>query len=180
MTPEEMMQKQKELRDLLRAKSTIYAGPDAQGLLPPPGTTLEVRITAEAALIRSLSGTGCATAMRDGNTYLIFLDRVLYPLITAALGTYSRRFTILEEYAHILHGDVVEDSLLPVSAARERFAKGYASDRLWLELGKCGEFDLQQNLAATASREGWSGPSSLDYQNAFPQLINEPEAWREG
>lgn len=137
--------------------------------------------TCPAGRIRALSQTGCSTVVRDGDRYLIIIDEDCDPQLSIQLGPHALRFIAIHEYAHIIHGDVFEDQLRRRTEEErqqaERFAYGYAVDRLWAELVASGHHDLSQALLEATRSLGYLGPTTAEYRERFPTFADEPATW---
>lgn len=122
----------------------------ANGLAPFKSIPIQVYLT-RPGLIKEVScnTNAIGSVMRDGTRYLIFIDKEGDPKIEPFVGNLTRRYLVLHEYAHIIHGDVFEDKdsaekLKVINSTlselntywkpAEKFANKYAAERLQSEL----------------------------------------------
>jgi hypothetical protein len=151
------------------------------------GRRVEVYLV-QQGLLASLfrDADACGTVIRKGETYLIFVDEAGHPQVNRVLERLdnSRRFSILHEYAHILHGDVLMDDPERISARSpaqrqdtETYANGYAAQRIYGELQSKYQFDAARDLMEVKKGSHWIGPLDSEYATQFPDLKDEHRTW---
>lgn len=156
-----------------------------QKLHPINGRPVEVYLVQPGVIGAMSSSNAAGCVFSDSNRYLVFCDHGGAPGMPPPFTlSQRRRFVVLEEYAHALHGDVYTDNPAGMLArtplawqVAESFARGYAAERFAVELSATHQTALAQFVLGQQAVNGWVFPSDPSYLKRYPLLVNERASW---
>ena len=176
MTLEEAIERQRERYDAIIGAATMVYCDVAGGLAEVGEKPVEVRCV-PSRLFNAVMGqrTNSCTMMYEG-WYAIFIsDQPLCLRLEKLQGHWLRRFLVLHEYGHILHGDVFEgnpqasyDRQMRASQGdpqaqkeldeQEEWADGYAAHKLKEEATQAVKPELVLGLLSFIKEKGLPKP----------------------